>query len=162
MLIAQLEGEACEGIRYLTVEDLVYINHHLIRAQTPNELIGVIKPNELESSQQRPAQHRYYTQQSDIYCLASVLIESIIRNHSFANANKRTAAAAGIIFLLLNGYELTAPDHEVITMMLGVANYDYSRDELENWLTYWSREHSATKLSLIDHQLESHMKLKNL
>ncbi|ERX14071.1 hypothetical protein P997_04041 [Pseudomonas aeruginosa 62] len=47
-------------------------------------------------------------------------------------------------------------------MMLGVANYDYSRDELENWLAYWSREHSATKLSLIDHQLESHMKLKNL
>lgn len=53
-------GEICEGIRYLTVDALIFINQQLIRLQTPNEMIGVLKPNELSSSQQRPSQIRFY------------------------------------------------------------------------------------------------------
>lgn len=52
---------------------------------------------------------RWYEQTNDMFVLASVLIESLIQNHPFANANKRTAMMAGAVFLLLNGYELTAP-----------------------------------------------------
>lgn len=43
-------GEICEGIRYLTVDALVWINQQLILSQTPAEMVGVLKPNELESS----------------------------------------------------------------------------------------------------------------
>lgn len=147
-------GEIQEGIRYLTPEALIWINKRLILIQTPNEMIGVIKPNELNSSQQRPAQYRYYENTEDMYCLASVLMESIIRNHPFSNANKRTAAGAGILFLLLNGYELTAPGHELVAILAGMANEEYSREDLENWLAHWGRAFDARNLNAPDAWLD--------
>lgn len=140
-------SETLEGIRYLTPGALIWINKRLILAQTPGEPIAVIKPNELSSSQQRPALHRYYTGNQDMFCLASLLMQSLIQNHPFANANKRTAAAAGYMFLLLNGYELTAPGYEFVEMMVGVANHEYSEAELEDWLAYWSRDFDASNLN---------------
>lgn len=147
-------GEICEGIRYLTVDNLILINRQLIRLQTPNEMVGVLKPNELSSSQQRPAQIRFYEQTGDMYRLAATLIESLIRNHPFANANKRTAAAAGVLFLMMNGYELTAPGHELVAMMLGVANGDYTCDELESWLAHWGRDFDTRNLNAPDAWIE--------
>ncbi|MGH8329225.1 MAG: type II toxin-antitoxin system death-on-curing family toxin [Pseudomonas sp.] len=140
-------SETLEGIRYLTPEALVWINKRLILAQTPGEPIAILKPNELNSSQQRPAIHRYYTGNQDMFCLASLLMQSLIQNHPFANANKRTAAAAGYMFLLLNGYELTAPGDEFVEIMVGVANHEYSEEELEDWLAYWSRPFDAGGLN---------------
>lgn len=143
-------GELCDGIRYLTVEDLTLINLRLIKLQTPGEMIGVLKHNELASSQQRPAQVRFYEQTEDMYRLAAVLIDSLIRNHPFANANKRTAATAGSLFLLANGYELTAPGHELVAIMLGLANGDYSCEDLESWLAHWGRDFDARNLNAPD------------
>lgn len=144
---SRFETEAIEGIRYLTIEALIRINAHLICLQTPEEPVGVLKPGELSSSQQRPAQHRYWTQEQDMFVLAAVLMESLIRNHPFQNANKRTAAMAGALFLLINGYELTAPGHELVELMVGVARKEYTVEELENWLCYWSRPFSTLTLN---------------
>lgn len=36
-----------------------------------------------------------------MFVLAAVLIESLIQNHPFANANKRTAMMAGYVFYYL-------------------------------------------------------------
>lgn len=140
-------GEPCEGIRYLSVENLEYINSTLIRLQTPSEPSGVLKPNELMSSQQRPAQYRSYSQNNDIFVLVSRLMSSIVWNHSFHNANKRTAAAAGAIFLLLNGFELTGPGDELIDILVGLSTGEYTEDELECWLADWSREYNASDLN---------------
>lgn len=147
-------GEIYEGIRYLTLDALVFINRTLILLQTPSEMVGVLKPNELASSQQRPAQYRYYEQQDDIFCLTAVLIESLVRNHPFANANKRTAAAAGFVFLLMNGYELTGPGHELVDLLVGLANNDYTCQDVEGWLAYWSRDFDARRLNVPDPWLE--------
>ncbi|EMG5018778.1 type II toxin-antitoxin system death-on-curing family toxin [Pseudomonas aeruginosa] len=147
-------GEICEGIRYLTVDALVWINRQLIISQTPAEMVGVLKPNELESSQQRPAQYRCYVQDQDMYCLASVLMESLVRNHPFANANKRTAAVAGFIFLLMNGYELTAPGHELVTILAGLSTGVYEREDVENWLAHWGRAYDSRNLNAPDAWLE--------
>lgn len=102
--------EHVEGVNYLSLEDIVYINKALIETQTPNEPVGVLNQNNLSSSQSRPSTIRYYEQTDDMFRLSAVLIESLIQNHPFANANKRTAIMAGYVFLLLNGYELTAPE----------------------------------------------------
>lgn len=141
-------GKPCEGIRYLSLEDLKHINSTLIKLQTPSELNGVLKPDQLESSQQRPAQVRYYEGTDDIFRLTSRLMASIIFNHPFNNANKRTAAAAGAIFLLLNGFELTGPGEEMIALLVGLDTKIYSEDDLECWLADWSREYDAEALNL--------------
>ena len=138
--------EYVEGINYLSIEDIVYINRSLIETQTPNEPIGVLNPNNLSSSQSRPSTIRYYEQTDDMFRLSAVLIESLIQNHPFANANKRTAMMAGYVFLLLNGYELTAPGDEVVTIAEGLARKDYSVDDLEDWLCHWSREYDSRLL----------------
>ncbi|EDX1477291.1 type II toxin-antitoxin system death-on-curing family toxin [Salmonella enterica subsp. enterica serovar Bonariensis] len=138
--------EHVEGINYLSLEDIVYINKALIEIQTPNEPVGVLNQNNLSSSQSRPSTIRYYEQTDDMFRLSAVLIESLIQNHPFANANKRTAIMAGYVFLLLNGYELTAPGDEVVIIAEGIARKEYSVDDLENWLCHWSREYDSRSL----------------
>ncbi|EPM2237131.1 type II toxin-antitoxin system death-on-curing family toxin, partial [Escherichia coli] len=96
--------------------------------------------------QSRPSMVRWYEQTNDMFVLASVLIESLIQNHPFANANKRTAMMAGYVFLLLNGYELTAPGDEIVEMAEGLACKTYTREDLENWLCYWSRAYDSREL----------------
>ncbi|MDE9427435.1 MULTISPECIES: type II toxin-antitoxin system death-on-curing family toxin [Xenorhabdus] len=135
-----------EGVNYLSVSDITYINKTLIERQTPKEMIKVLKPNELESSQARPSLVKYYEQTDDMFRLASALIDSLIQNHPFANANKRTAMMSGYIFLLINGYELTAPNDEVVEMAVGLAEKEYSSEELEDWLCCWSRPYDTREL----------------
>ena len=139
-------AEHVDGVNYLSVDDLCFINKSLILAQTPNEPIDVLNPNGLGSSQARPSQIRYYEQTDDMFHLAASLIESLIQNHPFANANKRTAMMSGYIFLLMNGYELTAPDHEVVTIAEGMAMKDYDAEDMENWLCHWSRPYDSRAL----------------
>lgn len=137
----------CDGIHYLLVEDLVAINRWLIETQTPDEPIGVIKPNELSSALQRPAMHRWYEQTEDLIVLASILIAGIADNHCFANANKRTAAAAGMMFFLLNGYRIEAPQDELVQIIVRYVIKDADLDELQNWLAYYLQEFDARFLS---------------
>ncbi|WP_241569199.1 type II toxin-antitoxin system death-on-curing family toxin [Rosenbergiella collisarenosi] len=139
-------AEIVEGVHYLSVDDIIYINKALIESQTPNEPIGVLNPNNLSSSQSRPSTVRYYEQTDDIFRLTASLIESLIQNHPFANANKRTAMMAGVIFMLLNGYELTAPEHEVVTIAEGLARKEYCAEDLESWLAHWGRDYDSRKL----------------
>lgn len=139
-------SEACEGIRFLSVEDLIQINDRLIRAQTPSEPIGVLKDHELRAAQQRPANYRYYEQKEDIISLAAVLAHGLATAHCFLNANKRTAAAAATMFLLLNGIELTGPDSELVDVMVELVEGHSTVEDLEDWLYYWHRPFDAYDL----------------
>ncbi|MER1852417.1 type II toxin-antitoxin system death-on-curing family toxin, partial [Proteus mirabilis] len=76
-------GYNLEGVNYLSVDDIIYINEALIKAQTPDEPIRVLNQSNLESSQARPSLIRYYEQTEDMFRLSSVLIESLIQNHPF-------------------------------------------------------------------------------
>lgn len=140
-------AEDFEGIRYLTVEVLIHINQSLIALQTPAEVTGVLKPNELESSQQCPGMARYYSANEDIFYLASKLMESLVKNHCFHNANKRTAAMAGFIFLMLNGYRLYGDGDDLITILVGIDSGEYDRDELEAWMAGYSEPFDSCELN---------------
>lgn len=149
-----LTPNTCEGIRYLSTDDLEWLNIVLISLQTPKEPIGVLLPDMLGSSQQRPASYSYHMQTRDMFELASVLIESLCQNHPFQNANKRTAFAAGCLFLLLNGYEVNGPSHEVVELMEGLAKHELNREDVENWLAYWSHPAAADALNTPSQWLE--------
>lgn len=116
-------------------------------ALTPSEPHAVIDEGGLESAQCRPAQYRAYAQTEDIFTLAAVLGSALVGNHCFANANKRTAAGCVFDFLMINGWELTAPKDDVIAMYLGLAMHEYSNDEFADWLAYWSREYDTSELN---------------
>lgn len=71
-------GYHLDGVNYLSLDDIIYINEVLIKAQTPDEPIQALNQSNLESSQARPGVIRYYEQTENIFRLSSVLIESLI------------------------------------------------------------------------------------
>lgn len=134
------------GIRYLVVPELIEINKEMLRL-TPGEPFGVMDQGLLESAQSRPCVYRFYEQTEDIFVLAAVLGSGLVKNHPFRNANKRTAADAVHRFLILNGWECTAPEDDCVAMYLAIANHQHSDEEFADWLAHWSREYDTSKLN---------------
>lgn len=51
-------------------------------------------------------------------------------NHPFMDGNKRVAVAAAEVFLLINGYELSASDREIEELTQGLAAGRLSKDQV--------------------------------
>lgn len=96
---------------------------------------GVRDPGMLESALGRPRHLFAYADPSpDIPALAAAYAFGIAKNHAFIDGNKRTAYVVCRTFLLLNGYDLTAPPIERYTTFLALAAGDLSEDALADWL----------------------------
>lgn len=134
------------GIRYLPACDIVSMNALMLEL-TPSEEHLVLDQGKLESAQARPSQHMYFGQTDDIFILAAVFGEGLVQNHCFMNGNKRTAAGCVFDFLMLNGWELTAPTAEIVTMYSGLATKKYDDAEFADWLAYWSRPYDTSELN---------------
>jgi death on curing protein len=65
---------------------------------------------------------------------AAALAFSLVCNHPFVDANKRVGHAALETFLVINGYELSAPVDEQEHLILGVADGSVSREALTEWV----------------------------
>ena len=66
--------------------------------------------------------------------LAAAYGWGLARNHPFVDGNKRTAFVATELFLVLNGFELTADDAACVLTMLAVASGDMSEDDIAAWI----------------------------
>ncbi len=102
---------------WLTVDDVDCIHHEQIRMF--GGLPGVKDPGLVESAVYAPVHHRLYTGTGDVLTLAIRLCLAIARNHGYLDGNKRTATAAMIEFLYLNGYWLGVPDANATHPLLG-------------------------------------------
>ncbi len=74
----------------------------------------------LDSALARPLNHAGYGA-PDTAELAALYAIAIARNHPFLDGNKRTAFAAMVLFLALNGLELEAPEVEATVVALTMA-----------------------------------------
>ena len=70
----------------------------------------------------------------DAAALAAAYGWGLARNHPFVDGNKRTAFIATELFLVLNGFELTADDAACVLTMLAVASGDMSEDTFAAWI----------------------------
>lgn len=66
---------------------------------------------------------------TDIFEMAAAYLFHIAKNHPFNDGNKRVGIAAALVFLLLNGYELDAPEDDVAEMVIAVASGKLSKAE---------------------------------
>jgi death-on-curing protein len=101
---------------------------------------GVRDAGLLESALARPVNHAAYGT-PDTAELAAIYAIGIARNHPFIDGNKRTAFAALVLFLSLNGLQLVAPEVEATIMALRMAAGDADDGEY----TAWVREHAELK-----------------
>lgn len=98
---------------------------------------GTKDENALESALARARNKLVYEPDADLAALGAAYGYGLARNHAYSDGNKRVAFAAMYTFLALNGWEIDAPEPEVVLLMLDVASN--ARDERE--LAVWLREH---------------------
>ncbi|MDX2054562.1 MAG: type II toxin-antitoxin system death-on-curing family toxin [Polyangiaceae bacterium] len=65
---------------------------------------------------------------------AAALCFSIVQGHPFVDGNKRVGHAALEVFLVMNGYELTASVDEQESTVLALASGQLSREQLTEWI----------------------------
>src|SRR5690606_25140666 len=89
----------------------------------------------LESALARPQQlYAYGDPPPDLADLAASLAFGLARNHPFVDGNKRTAAVACEVFIVLNSASLAAEDHELYPQYLGLAEGSITEAEFAGWL----------------------------
>ncbi len=96
-------------------------------------LAGIRDLKLLQSAVARPQQIMHYGQ-PNIAELAAAYGYGISRNHPFLDGNKRTAFVSVELFLILNGFELTADDAACVLTMLNVASDDITETDFADWI----------------------------
>lgn len=120
-----------DPIVYLTTNQVIAINTIQIRLYSPQEQVGVKDPGLLDSAINRPKHSAFGNDvYLSIYEKAAALFESIAKNHTFHNANKRTALASLIVFLKLNHYIWKMGIDEEQDFTVDVVNHKYTFEEI--------------------------------
>jgi len=60
----------------------------------------------------------------------------LCKNHPFVDGNKRTAFVLMVMFLELNGWELSASEEDAYSAMMAVADGSSSKRQLAHWLKH--------------------------
>jgi death-on-curing protein len=123
---------------FLTVEQVLAVHERVI-AEFGGDA-GVLDEGLLESAVMMPAA-RYGGEllHGDLPTMAAAYLFHICKSHPFVDGNKRTALAAAEVFLLLNGFWLTATNRELERLTRGVAAGEVTKDEAVAFL----QEHVA-------------------
>ena len=114
---------------YLTLDDVLYLHAEQLRLYGGAQ--GVRDEGIILSALLRP-QTGYY---GDLLEEAAALWESLAMNHGFIDGNKRVAFASLLVFLGMNGLQLTAEPDEVIAFIYQhLEAGTFRKDVLDAWL----------------------------
>ena len=69
-----------------------------------------------------------------LYDKATQLCYGIANNHTFTDGNKRTALHSMYVYLIINGFDITATQQDVENMIIDVAAGNMTNVELAQWL----------------------------
>lgn len=69
-----------------------------------------------------------------IFDKAAALLHSLVMNHAFLDANKRTGFAMMVRFLNANDYLVTASQNEIVRFCISVDNDGLKLDDIVIWL----------------------------
>jgi death on curing protein len=122
------------------MEEPVWLNRvvveaiHLDQIREHGGQSGLRDEGLLESALARPRNVWSYSPDATLSRLAGEYGFGLARNHPFMDGNKRTAFVAMNVFLILNGFEIEAPEAEVVEVMLRVADGTLDLAGLEQWI----------------------------
>ena len=122
------------------IRDDIVVAIHQRQLAEHGGMTGVRDEGLLASALQRPKNLLLYSEDPpDLAALAAAYAFGIIRNHSFADGNKRTAFVICRAFLILNEQDLEALHKEKVFTFLELAAGRMSEDELADWIRNHSR-----------------------
>lgn len=116
---------------YLSTEDLLFLVTDL--AVGPVRDLGL-----LDSAAHRP-QVTLYGREAypDLDLKAAVLLESLVRNHTLVDGNKRLGWLAVFVFYRVNGIDLDAPEEPAYGLVMSVARGEAAPPESAAVLCGW-------------------------
>jgi death-on-curing protein len=101
---------------------------------------GVRSAGLLESAVARAQHLAAYKRNLTVPALAAAYGWGLLRNHPFVDGNKRIALAAVVVFLDLNGWELTCSEAEETAMVLRAAAGEMSERAWSDWVRRSARK----------------------
>jgi death-on-curing protein len=120
-------------IHYLTLEEILRLHFQVIEDYGGSH--GVRDEGRIKSAAEAPKQEVFDTEQyPEIWQKAAVYLRNIISDHPFVDGNKRTGVTAAAIFLIRNGYRLTAKPSEFEDFAVRVAVEKLSVEDIAAWL----------------------------
>jgi death on curing protein len=78
--------------------------------------------------------------------MAAAYLFHLCANHPFVDGNKRTAFAACVVFLRMNGWNLISSEEPTYTLVLEVAQSRKSKEELAVWIRHNARARVSCEL----------------
>jgi len=85
---------------------------------------------------------------------AAALTRSLILNHAFRDANKRTGILSGAVFMMVNGCDLVASEDALYTAALAVEDKALDLTGLAEWFDDWNNVLPLTEEELDESGLE--------
>lgn len=125
-------------MKFLDFEEVLAVHDLMLKVGGGGE--GIRDFTLLHSAMERPkasfgGRDLYPT----IFHKAAALMHSLVNNHAFADANKRTAFGCTARFLHLNGYKLRAGRKAIIKLTMDVEAKKLNLDEIAKWLKKHAR-----------------------
>ena len=120
-------------MKRLTKQQVLRMHKELIRVSGGSE--GVRDEGLLESALETPFQE--FAGEAlfpTIQAKAARLGYGLVKNHAMIDGNKRIGAHVMLVFLSLNGIELSYTQKELYTVILQVAAGECSTEELLDWI----------------------------
>jgi death-on-curing protein len=119
--------------QYVALEEILRLHYQVIEDFGGSH--GVRDEGRLSSVVEAPKQTVFGAEQyPTIYDKAAVYLRNIIGDHPFSDGNKRTAITVSAIFLMRNGYDLSASPDELEDFTLSVATKKLTIDQISVWL----------------------------
>jgi death-on-curing protein len=119
-------------LRWLTADAIAAIHEELIGRY--GGVSGVRDDGLLRSAVARPQHLAAYEPKATVPKLAAAYAWGLLRNHPFVDGNKRIALAAMVVFLDLNGWELTCSEAEETAMILQAAAGEIMEEAWSEWV----------------------------
>ncbi|MBE6087950.1 MAG: type II toxin-antitoxin system death-on-curing family toxin [Clostridium beijerinckii] len=124
-------------MKQLSKEQMMYL--HSMAIKKTGGLDGIRDEGLLDSALNSPFQsfagEELYP---SIQSKAARLGFSIIKNHPFLDGNKRIGILAMMVFLDINGIEISCSDEDIIDLGLGVASGKYNAEYMTEWIITFS------------------------
>jgi death-on-curing protein len=121
------------GIRYLTVEEVLLIHQYAIQEFGGSAELANL--GRLEAAIASPQQTMFGEDlYPDLFAQAAILVLGIIKNHPFVDGNKRTGLFALFEFLERNGLTIDVPSDELYQFTIDITTSKLGKDEIAAWL----------------------------
>jgi death-on-curing protein len=123
-------------VSFLFLRKQEVLSIHAQSIQSFGGLPGVRDEGALESAL-AAVENRAYYESADLSTCAATYAYHLTQAHAFVDGNKRVAAAVAEIFLEVNGARLNATNEQLVTLFLGVAAGQLSRDDVVELFRQW-------------------------